>query len=221
MSYTILPTMPLSMAKGLKKSPNFDGNTPQKTAAGRANASLIVKPYPTWDFEFGMDAVTGNEASASSTIAQFNGAYIACQGTGNLFLFTDPQDNTVAYASSGMLNVTAGAASPMSTTGDGSSTQFQLARSIGGIAWDIIQNLNGSATVKVNGTVTVPSSVSSTGLVTFSSAPANGATLTWTGSFYFLCRFAENSIDATRTFTINSGTDQWNYETIKFSSEFV
>ena len=42
-----------------------------------------------------------------------------------------------------MLNVTSGAAAPMGTTGDGTSTQFQLARSIGGVAWDGDQNLNG------------------------------------------------------------------------------
>lgn len=221
MSYPVLPTMPISMAKGLKKSPNFNGNSVQRVAADRGNVSLIVKPYATYDFEFSMDNITGNEEVASSTVAAFNGTYMACQGTGNLFLFTDPQDSAVSYANSGMLNVTAGAASPMGSTGDGTSTQFQLARSIGGVAWDIIQNLNGSATVKVNGTVTVPSSISSTGLVTFSSAPASGAALTWTGTFYYLCRFAENSIDATRSFTINSGIDQWDYSSIKFSSEFV
>lgn len=98
---------------------------------------------------------------------------------------------------------------------------FQLARSIGGIAWDIIQNLNGSITVKVNGSVVVPASVSSTGVVTFTSAPAWGATLQWTGNFYYLCRFAEGTLDATRSYTINSGTDQWDFSSIKFSSEFV
>jgi len=221
MSFPVLPTMPISMSKGLKKSPNFNGNSVQRVAADRGNVSLIVKPYATYDFEFSMDNITGNEEVASSTVAAFNGTYMACQGTGNLFLFTDPQDNYVSYANSGMLNVTPGAASPMGATGDGSSTQFQLARSIGGVAYDVIQNLNGSATVKVNGTVVTAVSISSTGVATFTSAPASGATLTWMGNFYYLCRFAENSIDATRSFTINSGIDQWDYSSIRFSSEFV
>jgi uncharacterized protein (TIGR02217 family) len=220
MSYVTMPAMPMSMAKGLKKNPNFN-TVFQPVAAGRGNASIGLKPYPTWDFEFDMDRITGNEALTSSTVASFLGTQMACQGRNNLFLFTDPQDNTVAYAGSGMLNVTTGAAAPMGITGDGSSTQFQLARSIGGVAWDVIQNLNGSVTVKVNGTVTTPSSVSSTGVVTFSSAPANSATLTWTGNFYFLCRFSEDTVDATRSFTVNSGTDQWDFSSIKFSSEFV
>jgi uncharacterized protein (TIGR02217 family) len=220
MSYTIMPTLPMSMAKGLAKSPNFN-TVLQRVAAGRGNASVSMTPYALWDFEFDMDRITGNEASALSTVAAFMGTLMACQGRNQLFLFTDPQDNSVAYGSSGMLNVTTGAAAPMGTTGDGTSTQFQLARSIGGVAWDVIQNLNGSITVKVNGSVVVPASVSSTGVVTFTSAPANNATLQWTGSFYFLCRFSEDTVEATRSYSINSGTDQWDFSAIKFSSEFV
>jgi uncharacterized protein (TIGR02217 family) len=220
MSYTIMPTLPLSMAKGLKKSPSFN-TVFQKVAAGRGNASVSLMPYACWQFEFDMDSIQGNEAEASSTVTAFLGTMMACQGRNQLFLFTDPADNSVAYGNSGMLNVTTGAAAPMGTTGDGTSTQFQLARSIGGVAWDVIQNLNGSITVKVNGSVVVPASVSSTGVVTFSSAPANNATLQWTGSFYFLCRFDEDTVDSTRTYSINSGTDLWDIASIKYTSEFV
>lgn len=214
-----MPALPISMAKGLHKTPNFDGNYVIKNAAGKGNSSLVVKPFCNWDFDFDMDKVQGNEALATSVVAQFQGTYMACQGTGGLFLFTDPQDNTVSYANSGMLDVTPGSVTPMQSTGSG-NTMFQLARSIGGVAWDIIQNLNGSITVKVNGSVVVPASVSSTGVVTFSSAPAWSATLQWTGNFYYLCRFEENTLDATRSFTTNSGTDQWDFSSIKFSSEF-
>jgi uncharacterized protein (TIGR02217 family) len=220
MSYTIMPTLPLSMAKGLAKSPNFN-TVLQKVAAGRGNASVSMTPYALWDFEFDMDRITGNESAVSSTVAAFLGTMMACQGRNQLFLFTDPQDNSVAYGNSGMLNVTAGAASPMGASGDGVSTQFQLARSIGGVAWDLIQNLNGSILVQVNGSGVVPASVSSTGVVTFTTAPANNATLQWTGNFYFLCRFSEDTVDATRSYTINSSTDQWDFSSIKFSSEFV
>jgi hypothetical protein len=220
MSFPIMPALPLSMAKGLKKNPRF--NTVRQTAAaGRGNSSTSLMPYAVWDFEFDLDRVTGNEAAASSVIAQFLGTYMACNGSNGLFLFPDAQDNAVVYANSGMLNVTSGAAIPMGSAGDGASTQFQLARSIGGIAWDVIQNLNGSIVVKVNGSVVVPTSISSTGVVTFATAPAASATLQWQGSFYYLCRFSEDTVDATRAFTTNSGTDQWDVDSLKFSSEFV
>jgi uncharacterized protein (TIGR02217 family) len=223
MSYPILPSLPLSMAKGLKKAPVFN-TVVQKVAAGRGNSSTSLTPYATWDFEFDLDRITGNEAAAASALASFFGTFMACNGSAQLFLFTDPQDSAVVYTTSGMLNVTPGAVVPMGVTGDGTSTQFQLARSIGGLAWDVIQNCNGAPTIKVGGvtkTAGTDYSISSTGVVTFVSAPANAATLTWQGSFYYLCRFSEDTVDASRVFTVNSGTDQWDIASVKFSSEFV
>lgn len=225
MSYPLMPALPLSMAKGLKKSPHFN-SVIQPNAASKGASSVGIMPYPTWQFEFDMDAVTGNEALANSTIASFLGTYMVCQGRNSLFNFTDPQDNNIS-TSGIMLNVTAGAASPMGRTGDGVSTKFQLARTIGS-GVDIIQNLNGAITLKVNGSTVSNYTISSTGVVTFTptgspavAAPANGATLTWSGNFYFLCRFDEDTVDLVRSFTTNSGTDQWHGSSIKFSSEFV
>ena len=221
----IMPSLPISMAKGLKKIPNYN-TVLQKNAAGRGNSSISLMPYPTWDFEFDLDRIQGNESSAASTLAAFLGTFMACNGQANLFLFTDPQDNRVSYTNSGMLDVTPGSATPMSSQGNGVSTQFQLARSIGGLAWDIIQNLNGSITVQVNGSTVIPASISSKGVVTFTTAPGTAspytpATLTWSGAFYYACRFAEDTVDMTRVFTVNSGTDIWDVDSIRFQSEFV
>jgi hypothetical protein len=141
------------MAKGLKKTPHYN-TVVQRAAAGRGTSSTSLMPYPTYDFEFDLDSIQGNEAAAASVLASFQGTFMASGGQGGWFLFTDPQDDTVAYGTSCMLNVTAGAANPMGQTGDGSSTQFQLGRLVGGIGIDVIQNLNGSAAVKVNGTLT-------------------------------------------------------------------
>jgi hypothetical protein len=216
------------MAKGLKKNPHFN-TVVQKTAAGRGTSSTSLTPFATWDFEFDLDRITGNESTTASVLAQFTGTFMACNGSNGLFLFTDPQDNAVVYANSGMLNVTPGAATPMGTLGDGVSTKFQLARSIGGLAWDVIQNLNGAPTIKVGGvtkTAGTDYSIDANGVVTFVSAPGTLSplvtpTLTWQGSFYYLCRFSEDTVDSTRAFTTNSGTDQWDISGIKFASEFV
>lgn len=208
MAYPIMPPLPMSMAAGLKKSPNFN-TVKQPTAAGVTSAASL-KPYPTWDFEFSMDNIVGWEHNPATAVAQFFGMYLATAGGANLFLFTDPVDNAVTGAQFGV--------------GDGTSTRFQLSRNICGYP-DIIQNvnttLNGDPVIYVNGTATTPASISSTGVVTFSSAPANNAVLTWTGSFYFLCRFAEDTIDSTRSFSINNGFDQWMIQGIKFSSEIA
>ena len=204
MSFPIMPTMPISMAAGLKKSPNF--NTVRQKGAAGINAGIALKPYCTWDFEFSLDHITGHEHTAASVVAQMLGTFMATAGGANLFLFTDPQDNTVTGAQFG--------------TGNGTATKFQLSRNIFG-AVDVIQNLNGTPTIYVAGTPTTPASISRTGVVTFTTAPASGAVLTWSGSFYYACRFAEDTIDSTRNFTINSGIDHWMIQGVKFSSEFV
>jgi uncharacterized protein (TIGR02217 family) len=221
MSISVMANFPLSMAKGLKKSPIFN-SVVQRPVAGKGVASASLQPYPTWSFEADLDRVTGNEALASSVIASFVGIHIACNGRAFPFLFVDPQDNAVTQINSGMLNVTPGAAQPMGQFGDGVSTQFQLARIIGnmGVPNDIIQNVNGSISVYINGSLTALYSLGSTGIVTFNTAPALNATLTWAGSFYFYCRFLEDTLDCTRIYTQNSGTDQWDVDSIKFETEF-
>ena len=195
--------MPISMAAGLKKTPNF--NTVRQKGSAGVNAGIALKPYPTWDFEFSLDNITGHEQTAASVVAQFIGTFMATAGGAGLWLFTDPQDNTLTVAQFG--------------TGDGTSKIFQLSRNIYGQP-DIIQNTNGTPVIKVNGTITAPASISTTGVVTFTTAPASAAVLTWSGSFYYLCRFSEDTIDSTRNFTVNNGVDHWMIQGVKFSSEF-
>jgi uncharacterized protein (TIGR02217 family) len=138
-------------------------------------------------------------------VALMLGTFMATAGGANLFLFPDPQDNTVTQAQFGV--------------GDGVSTSFQLSRNIYG-AVDIIQNVNGVPSIYVEGVLTIPASISLTGVVTFTTAPIAGAVLTWSGRYYYLCRFDEDTLDSTRSFTINSGIDQWMIQGVKFSSEF-
>jgi hypothetical protein len=204
MSFPIMPTMPISMASGIHKSPNF--NTVRQKGAAGVNAAIALKPYPTWDFEWSMDHVTGHEHTAASVVAQFLGMFMATAGGAGLWLFTDPQDNTVTSAQFG--------------TGTGSATKFQLSRNICGYP-DIVQNLNGTPNIYVSGTLTAPASISATGVVTFTTAPASGAVLTWSGSFMYAVRFSEDTLDAVREFTINNGLDHWTFSGIKFSSEFL
>ena len=86
MSYVIFPSViSPSMAKGLKKTPNFN-SVIQKVAAGRGNAAVSLKPYPTFDFEFDLDHIQGNEEAATSVVAALLGTMMACQGRGTTFL---------------------------------------------------------------------------------------------------------------------------------------
>jgi uncharacterized protein (TIGR02217 family) len=86
-------------------------------------------------------------------------------------------------------------------TGDGATTIFQLSKisSAGGGTYTRVVTKPDTLTgvqIRVNGTlqtsgVTVDAT---TGQVTFSSPPANGAALTWTGQFWVQVRFAIDSL---------------------------
>ena len=184
--------MPWIRAAGLGKTPHFNTVT-MKPAAGRGVVTASLCPYATWDFSVTLSLAIGSESDSTTILNAFLGLFLQCQGSTGFFLFTDPNDNTISNANGCMLNVTPGASTPMGILGDGTSTQFQLARNIGG-GFDIIQNVNGTPTLYVNGSLTTSYSVSATGVITFVSAPAADATLTWGGQFYYLCQFSDDTL---------------------------
>lgn len=214
--------MPWVRQAGFHKTPHFNTIT-MKPAAGRGIVTASVCPYCTWDFEVSLSLAIGSEADSASILNSFLGMFLQCQGATGFFLFTDPQDNAISQANGAMLNVTPGAANPMSPLGDGNSTQFQLARYIGN-GFDIIQNVNGTPTLFVNGEETSEYSVNSTGVISFVSAPPADATLQWSGNFYFLCQFSEDTLkDLARMFQYGGSLvdSLWNCGDIKFSSVFI
>lgn len=224
MSYPVMSTsVPWSLVKsGFHKTPHFSSMV-QMTAAGRGRSSLSLQPYATWDFNLDLNLVSGGETVAASVLQRFLGCFLACCGRGGFFLFTDPNDNTVSSQGC-MLNVTAGAASPMGTAGDGSSTQFQLARSLDQ-GTDVLQQVS-NVSVFVNGEPCTDTSGNPlwsvrNGVVTFFTAPAAGAVLTWTGNFQYLCQFSDDTLKDLARVNKNSGGFLWSCGSVSFESVFV
>jgi hypothetical protein len=224
MAYAMMnPGVPWSLVKGgFHKSPSFK-TLLQKTVTGRGDGGIALKPFATWEFEVDLNTVEGGEAMQASVLQWFLGCFMATCGGAGLFLFTDPNDNTVSDAGlttpqSCLLNTTPGAASPMGTAPDGASTQWQLARKIDqGI--DLIQQATG-VQVFVNGSAS-NATVSTTGAVTFATPPAVGAVLTWSGSFQYLCRFNGDTLDDLARVNKNVKSFLWSCGSIKFESQFV
>lgn len=96
------------------------------------------------------------------------------------FYFTDPVDHAVTAQLFG--------------TGDGTTTTFQLVRAFGGFI-EPVMSLNSAPVISVAGSPVTPASISNMGVVTFSSAPASGASVTWTGAFYWLCRLDADPLE--------------------------
>jgi uncharacterized protein (TIGR02217 family) len=133
-------------------------------------------------FDYDISYLKGDMGVANpSGLQNLVGFFGSVQGAAQDWLFNDPSDNSVTDM--------------QFATGDGFTVAFQLIRSVGGMP-DIIQNLNGVPVIKINGNVVLLAnySISTTGVVTFTTPPVNTGILTWTGSFFFRCRFEEDTL---------------------------
>jgi uncharacterized protein (TIGR02217 family) len=157
----------------------------QKSASGRETRAALMS-YPLWNFKLTFDYLPSNNTNGASLDLQamldfFNSR----QGAFDNFLFDDQNDDSVTAQSFG--------------TGDGTTVGFQLQRQLqAGGFFEPVMNLNGAPSIYNNGvlqTVTTNYTINSTGFVTFTSAPAAGHALTWTGSYYFRCRFDKDMAD--------------------------
>ncbi|MDE2102350.1 MAG: DUF2460 domain-containing protein [Patescibacteria group bacterium] len=173
----------LGFAWPVKKTPVF-ATLVQPTVSGRGEVRVGLTPYPRWQFELDVSYLRGDFGQPSSYFEKLLGFYFSVQGKLDDWLFTDPYDNAISGQQFG--------------TGDGATTAFQITRNFAGTSGiDIVQNLNGAPTIKVNGTTLTAGTdyaLGSTGVVTFASAPASSAVITWDGSYYFRCRFNDDSL---------------------------
>lgn len=147
----------------------------QKTVTGRVVAATY-QSWPLYKFTLKYDVLS--QSVLESLLAFFN------QQQGNVIPFW-------LDAGPGFDSVTAQAIG----TGDGTTTTFQLLRSYGGFSEPVAAAF-GTTTAYVAGTAASATFNSpSDGYVTFATAPASGAAITWTGNYYFQCRFAKGTAE--------------------------
>lgn len=183
MSNAIFPVLP-GITWDTVKTPIF--NTVTKKAVSGRETRVAYMSYPMYQFklvfEFLRDTMTvQNPSGVYAELKNLMGFFIARQGSFDSFLYSDPTDNIATAQHFG--------------TGNGSVTGFQLWRTVGGQGGEPVMNLNGTPTIYINGTPATPASISSTGVVNFSSAPSSGADLSWSGNYYFRCRFDTDTTD--------------------------
>jgi uncharacterized protein (TIGR02217 family) len=172
MSNSIFPVLP-GLGWSVKKTPSFKTMS-QEVASGK-EIRLAMMTYPIWTFGLTYEVLRGaNGFSEVQTLAGFFCEMLGCYDS---FLFDDVSDNTATTVQFGV--------------GDGVTTKFQLVRPIGGFA-EPIQNLNGTPTIYDNGLTPGAYTIGSTGIVTFNTTPTSEHILTWTGAYYFRCRFLQD-----------------------------
>lgn len=154
--------------------------TKQMSVSGKeVRLTLYKNPIWHWELKYAYLKDNTSPPTAFRTILDF---YNRMNGSFDTFLYQDTDDNSVTDEPFG--------------TGDGTTVTFNLLRhSISGGFGEWIQNINVLTNVKINGVITSAFTTNSIGQVTFTSAPAAAAALTWTGTYYFRCRFEEDKQD--------------------------
>ncbi len=193
MSNAVFPVL-AGLSWNVIKTPVWHTKIQESVSGKELRAAFFSAPL--WRFSMSYEILRADAVNAE--LQSLMGFFLARQGMFDSFLYTDPTDHSVAAQNFG--------------TGDGTTTQFQLVRSLGGFS-EPIQNVNGTPTLDVNGTPTAAFTLGSTGVITFTTAPAAAAVLTWTGSFYFRCRFDLDSADFS-----NFMQNLWEMKKLSFQS---
>jgi uncharacterized protein (TIGR02217 family) len=216
------PIFPALAGQGwsVHKKPTFSTIVASHVSGREVRDALYANPI--WSFELtfeGLDATSTGQYGGlgASSLQSLMGLFLQCQGQYGEFVFYDPTDYQVNAQAFG--------------TGDGSTTTFQLERGLGGFLEPVIAPVASATTLYLPGGVSVSAtapviqanlvtvsssdySISSPGgVVTFTSAPANGAALTWSGYFGFLCRFDGDDLDFEQFMS-----NLWRAESVKFRS---
>ena len=180
----VFPALP-GLAWSVTKSPTFQTRI-QRAVSGRELRALDY-PYPLWQFTLVFDLLRDNPSAGYDELRTLMGFFMLCRGAFGTFLFRDPSDDRVVGQQIGV--------------GDASTAVFQLQRTMGtmlpgGGFQEPIVAPDAVSAVYFNGITQSPSSYSvdaSTGLVTFNTAPGGGLIITADYSYYFRCRFIDDS----------------------------
>lgn len=175
-------------------------STKTNTSVSGVERRRALWSYPIWKFKVGYEVIKDMPTmpELQKLYAFFNMHY----GSFSTWFYFDRSDNS-------------GIGQPLGL-GDGITAVFKLKKTkqFGSISFsEPIGGINGPPTIYSDGNVTTNFTVDSYGNVTFLSPPVAGSVLTWDGSYFFLCRFTEDSMDISQMMT-----GLWNSSGIKFQT---
>jgi uncharacterized protein (TIGR02217 family) len=189
-----IPTFPTLAGIGypVKRTPIWSTIKQQSISGLRTRLALWT--YPSWAYDLPYSVLRADSTAEWQTLAGF---YNQMRGPAGVFQFNDPNDDAVTAQPFG--------------TGDGTTTVFQLVRTLGAFTEPVFNPISIAAFV-----AGVPTSISpgSHGLVVFASPPASGAALTWTGTYSWVCRFDDDQVEFQ-----NFAQNFWEAQSIKFTTE--
>jgi uncharacterized protein (TIGR02217 family) len=177
----------------------------QESVSGMDNP-VPLWTFNRWQYELPITLLNSGATAFQNALAiewqALNAFYNQVQGSFGVFQFFDGDDGAVTDQLFGV--------------GDGVTVAFPLTRTMtgaGGFAWNEPVFAPTITNVKINGTPTVLYTLGTQGLVTFNSAPAGGANLTWTGIFNWLVRFDGDNLDFSKFMN-----NLWEIRALKFTT---
>lgn len=179
MSNAIFPTLP-GLVWDFKRAP-LHKTTMTETVSGREyRARRMAAPRYLYKatYEFLRDGIGG-----ADELRTLMGFFNQRSGQYDSWLFSDPSDKTASSQNFGI--------------GDGTSTVFQLVRTLGGNT-EPVYAVNGAPLIYRDGALLTPGthySINANAGVTFVTAPTAGDVLTWIGNFYWRCRFVNDQME--------------------------
>ncbi len=183
MSLAVFPTL-IGLGWNVKHGKLWKTRSQEAISGKSARISDWVFPRHQWElsFEFlGQGTISGQ---VYSDLANLMGFFDLRQGMFDSWLYQDAEFNSVTDQSLG--------------AGDGTTTVFQLLATTSAGFIEPVLAPNVVTAVKINGVTQAANTYSvnaGTGQITFTSAPGNGLPVTWTGTYYWLCQFAEDHMD--------------------------
>lgn len=137
--------------------------------------------YPRWRFSLSHEFI--HHQITNSDLERLTAFYNSHSGSYQEFLFFDPEDNVALDEPLG--------------PGNGVDSTFQLTRTVNSSGMSFmepIRALYGNPQIKLDGVSTTAFTMGEYGRVTFSSPPSLGVMVTWSGTFFFVCRFEEDEL---------------------------
>lgn len=180
--YPVWPLLP-----GLKPEADEASlwSTVVKTAASGREKRTALWSYPRHSFHLEHEIIR-NRAAPLDEVDALAEIFDTCAGQYADLLLLNPEDYIVS-----------GQTGTMTPIPDGSNKIFQLLRPIRTYKEPVLAPF-GITAVQDNGTPTSAYTLGNLGVITFTSAPLVGHTLTWGGFFFFLVRFAKDDLSLKR-----------------------
>jgi hypothetical protein len=187
MSDEYFPTLP-GLAWDVEMAPEFRTVVQRSVNNHELRASFAC--MPVWHFKLTYDCL--REDTLYSEMQTLCGFFLARYGKWDSFRYVRAEDANVS--------------NHVFAVGDGACTVFRLTRPMGNEAVG-----NANITSLLVGNSSAGYTLAANGLVTFNSAPAANASISWSGSQFYRCRFKDDTTEFTQFMR-----QLWEAKTVEF-----